>query len=239
MTIIILPTYNEAENIRKITCDIFKVFRNENINGSIIIVDDNSPDKTGQIANQLSKEFPGRIHVIHRPYKMGYGSANIQGFKKALDLGANYIFQMDADYSHNPHSIPAILGATKEADLIIGSRYIDKGGIKNWGFYRKITSRGGTFYAKNILDLKINDLTSGYRCYKRKVLETLNLNKIRSEGYSFQIETAYKIKQTGFKIKEIPIIFTNRRKGISKFSKKIFFEAFWIVWKLRLSNHQH
>lgn len=237
MTTIILPTYNEAENIRKIICDIFKVFQQNNINGNIIIVDDNSPDKTGDIAKRLNENFPKKIHVIQREQKLGLGSAYILGFKKALDLGADYIFEMDADYSHNPHSIPSLLEAVKDADLVIGSRYIPGGSTKNWEYYRKWISKCGTIYSKKILKININDLTSGFRCYKRKVLETLNLNNIQSDGYAFQIEMAYKTALAGFKIKEIPIIFSERCKGISKFSKKILFEAAWIVWKLRLSKN--
>lgn len=238
MTTIVLPTYNEAENIRKITCDILKIFQEQNINGNIIIIDDNSPDKTGEIAQRLAEKNHKQINIIQRPQKLGLGSAYIEGFKKALDLNSDYIFEMDADYSHNPHSIPSLLKATQQADLIIGSRYTTGGGTKNWELYRKLISQGGAFYANKILKLNIKDPTSGFRCYKRKILETLILDQIQSDGYSFQIEMAYKTKLAGFKIKEIPIIFTDRQKGISKFSKKIFFEAAWIVWKLKLTKHK-
>lgn len=238
MVSIILPTYNEVDNFKKIVREILTVFRDNNINGNIIIVDDNSPDGTGIMAQRLSENMPKTLYVINREKKMGLGSAYISGFKKALYLGADYIFEMDADFSHNPHSIPSFLQAMKEADLAIGSRYIQGGSTKNWELHRKLISKFGTIYAKKVLNLEINDLTSGFRCYKRQVLENLNLDEIQSDGYSFQIEMAYKTKQAGFKIKEIPIIFADRQKGISKFSRKIFWEAFTVVWKLRLSNRK-
>lgn len=238
MVSIILPTYNEVDNFKKIVREILTVFRDHNINGNIIIVDDNSPDGTGIMAQRLSENMRKTLYVINRERKMGLGSAYISGFKKALYLGADYIFEMDADFSHNPHSIPSFLQAMKDSDLAIGSRYIQGGSTKNWELYRKLISKFGTIYAKKVLNLEINDLTSGFRCYKRQVLENLNLDQIQSDGYSFQIEMAYKTKQAGFKIKEIPITFADRQKGISKFSKKIFYEAFTIVWKLRLSQRK-
>lgn len=236
MVSIILPTYNEVDNFKKIVREILTVFRDHNISGNIIIVDDNSPDGTGIMAQRLSENMRKTLYVINREQKMGLGSAYISGFKKALYLGADYIFEMDADFSHNPHSIPSFLQAMEEADLAIGSRYIKGGSTKNWELYRKLISRFGTLYAKKILNLNIEDLTSGFRCYKRQVLEKIKLDQIQSDGYSFQIEMAYKTAQAGFKIKEIPIIFADRQKGISKFSRKIFWEAFTIVWKLRLNK---
>ncbi len=238
MISIVLPTFNEVDNFKKIVREILTVFRDNNIDGNIIIVDDNSPDGTGIMAQRLSENLPKQLYVIDREAKMGLGSAYIAGFKKALFLGADYIFEMDADFSHNPHSIPSFLKAMQDSDLVIGSRYIDGGSTKNWELYRKLISRFGTLYAKTILRLEINDLTSGFRCYKRQVLEKINLDQIQSDGYSFQIEMAFKTKLAGFKIKEIPIVFADRKNGISKFSKKIFYEAFWIVWKLKLNSKQ-
>lgn len=233
MISVILPTYNERGNLEILVRKILKIFNQKNINGFIIIVDDNSPDGTGKIAQRLAYQFPQKIFVIHRSQKLGLGSAYIDGFKKALSLGADFIFEMDADLSHNPNDIPRFLETIKNYDLVLGSRYINGGGIKNWSLIRRLISKGGTFYARSVLGLPIYDLTSGFKCFRRKVLEKINLDQIKSNGYSFQIELTHLANQHGFKIKEIPIIFTERGNGVSKFSKKIIWEAFWIVWKLR------
>jgi dolichol-phosphate mannosyltransferase len=162
--------------------------------------------------------------------------AYVEGFKRALDSGTDYIFEMDADLSHDPDNIPQFIEAAKDNDLIIGSRYVADGKIKNWSRLRKLISRGGTLYAKKILNLPINDLTSGYKCFRSHLLKTMDLENISSDGYSFQIELTYKAYQKGYKVKEIPIIFKDRSQGESKFSKKIFWEAVWIVWKMRFQK---
>jgi dolichol-phosphate mannosyltransferase len=236
MISVILPTYNEKENLEKLTVEILNVFRRNKISGNIIIVDDASPDGTGVVAKNLSKRFSGQVFFISRPKKMGLGSAYILGFKKALLLGSDFIFEMDADFSHSANDIPRFLQEAKNYDLVLGSRYIKGGKIKNWNIVRRLVSRGGTLYAKAILGLKICDLTSGFKCFRRKVLEKINLGDIKSDGYSFQIELTYKAAKLGFKIKEIPITFSERKNGISKFSKKIFWEAVFMVWKLRFDK---
>lgn len=236
MVSIILPTYNERDNLEILVKKILKVLNKESLSGNIIIIDDNSPDGTGKIAQKLSLTHPNQVFYIKRGQKQGLGSAYLVGFKKALELGAKYIFEMDADLSHSPRDIPRFLKAMKDYDLAIGSRYIPQGKIENWNINRKLISRGGTIYAKTILGLPINDLTSGFKCFRREVLEKIDLNNIQSDGYAFQIELTYKAAQRGFKIKEIPITFYERKAGISKFSKKIFFEAISVVWKLRLKK---
>jgi len=233
---IILPTYNEKKNLTKLIPEILAVFKDHRINGQLIVVDDNSPDGTGQLATELAQKFPEQIQVIKRPRKLGLGSAYLTGFKKALSLGAEYIMEMDADLSHSPADIPKFLQAAQANDLVLGSRYIKDGQIKNWSALRKLISKGGALYAKIILGLSINDLTSGFKCFRAAVLKKLNLDNIRSDGYSFQIELTYKTHQAGFKIKEIPITFTDRQVGQSKFSANIFWEAIVVVWKLRLEK---
>lgn len=238
MLSIILPTYNEKYNIEKLVKAIFSVFSQNNIIGNIIIVDDNSPDGTGIIAENLATQFPEKVLYLSRPKKMGLGSAYILGFKKALELGADYIFEMDADFSHLPSDIPKFLNNVKNNDLILGSRYIKGGNIENWNIKRKLISRGGTLYAQTVLGIPINDLTSGFKCFKRTILENIDLDNIQSDGYSFQIELTYKAINSGYKIKEIPITFSERKSGTSKFSKNIFWEAVFLVWKLRFNKRK-
>jgi dolichol-phosphate mannosyltransferase len=236
MISIILPTYNERDNLEILVKKILKFFNRENIKGNIIIIDDNSPDGTGKVAKKLSTIYSSQILYISRPNKQGLGSAYILGFKKALELGSKYILEMDADLSHSPEDLPKFLKEIKKYDLVIGSRYITDGKIINWSLNRKLISRGGTLYAKTILRLPIKDLTSGFKCFKGDVLKKITLDNIQSDGYSFQIELTYKIAKLGFNIKEIPITFHERKAGISKFSKKIFWEAAWMVWKLKLEK---
>lgn len=236
MISIILPTYNERNNLKILVKKILKVLNRQEIKGNIIIIDDNSPDGTGKVAQKLTITHSNQVFYLKRSHKQGLGSAYILGFKKALALGAKYIFEMDADLSHSPEEIPRFLQAIKSYDLVIGSRYIPQGKIKNWNINRKLISRGGTIYAKTILGMAIKDLTSGFKCFRREVLKKIDLNNIQSDGYAFQIELTYKAAQKGFKIKEIPITFYERNSGISKFSKKIFFEAMSVVWKLRLEK---
>lgn len=225
---VVIPTYNEYENIGLIIPAILKQPRFR-----VLVVDDSSPDGTGQVVLDMAKEDP-RVGLLTRPGKLGLGTAYIEGFRRALMEGANYIFEMDADFSHNPAYLPTLLQLAETTyDLVLGSRYVAGGGTSDWGLVRKFISRGGNLYASTILGISIADSTGGFRCYRRKVLETLNLAVVRSNGYSFQIEMVYRTLQAGFQVGETPIIFPDRRVGKSKMSRKIVFEALITVWKLR------
>ncbi len=229
-SLIILPTYNERENLRAMVCRIHEVFPETHI----LVVDDGSPDGTGEVADDLSAEDE-RIQCIHRPCKMGLGTAYIEGFRRGLDEGYDLLWEMDTDFSHDPRYLPDMLNAIRDgADLAIGSRYVPGGGTENWGLGRKVLSRGGGVYARLVLSVRVQDLTSGFRCYRRKVLETIDLDSVRSEGYSFQIEMAFKTCRAGFRVEEVPIVFVDRRVGESKMSGSIVWEAVWRVWRLRL-----
>lgn len=231
--VIILPTYNERENLAGIVQDIFSVGIRDL---RIIIVDDNSPDGTGQIANELAANN-SNIEVIHRSKKEGLGRAYVTGFKKALAEADNqYIFEMDADFSHQPKYLPDFLEKAGEADLVLGSRNIAGGGVENWGMLRRFISWLANITIRIILGVPIKDLTGGYKCWQRHVLEQLDLDQVESSGYNFQIEMTYKAYKKGFKIVETPIVFIERRAGQSKFSLGIIFESFWRVLKLRFSK---
>lgn len=228
--LVIIPTYNEKENIRNITKAVF-----EKIDTHILIVDDNSPDGTGKIADELSENvYNGKLFVLHRERKEGLGKAYIAGFKWALARNYQYIFEMDADFSHNPDYLPQFLEKIKEYDLVIGSRYVKGGGVQNWPFFRMLISKGGSLYSRTILGIPIKDLTGGYKCFRRIVLESIDLDNLLLSGFGFQIEMNYRAYKKGFRIYELPIIFTDRILGKSKMSQKIFFEALLMVIKLRL-----
>ena len=232
--LILIPTYNEKDNVNEIVNLIYENLKNLWEITSILFIDDNSPDGTVVEIINISKRFEnGKINLIKRPGKLGLGSAYIEGFKWGIKNNFNYILQMDADLSHNPFYINEIFKECKNFDFIIGSRYVIGGGVKNWGIFRKLLSRGGSLYSKIILGCPINDLTGGFNLWKRNVLENLNLDKIISNGYSFQIEMKYRAYKKGFSFKEVPIIFDDRTKGKSKMSRKIFLEAVINVWKLR------
>ncbi len=227
-TLIIIPTYNEIENIEKLISAI-----REKVPGvSILVVDDNSPDGTGNLVKKLTADN-SRIHLLSRVSKLGLGTAYIAGFKYALERDFEYIFEMDADFSHDPCYLPDFLDAIRGADLILGSRYVPGGGVENWPFYRKIISMGGSVYSRVLLSVPYRDLTGGFKCFKRSTLEAIALEEIHSEGYSFQIEMTYRVHKKGLKIKEIPIVFKDRLGGKSKMSWKIFFEAIIRVWHIR------
>ena len=229
---IIIPTYNEKNNIIQVLEKIFEL----NIEGlNVLVVDDNSPDGTGEIVDKL-KQSNLKLAVLHRKEKAGLGRAYIAGFKEVLPRGADYIFEMDADLSHDPKYIPEFLKAIKEYDLVLGSRYIKAGGVSNWNLSRRLISRFGNIYARFILGLPYRDLTGGFKCYQRRVLEKIDLDNLNSVGYNFQIETTYQAHQAGFKIAEIPIIFTERAEGKSKFNGKIIFESFYKVLILRFKK---
>ncbi|MFX0137940.1 MAG: polyprenol monophosphomannose synthase [Candidatus Hodarchaeota archaeon] len=226
---IIIPTYNEAENIEPLVNKIFVLQPKFNI----IIVDDNSPDGTGDIADNLSRK-DNRIETIHRPRKAGLGTAYMEGFKQALAKGADYIFEMDADFSHDPNSLQSFVEAIKDADLVIGSRYVNGVRVIGWRFRRLFISKMANIFISHLMvNPEIYDYTAGYRCYRRKVIESIDLNNIYSDGYAFQIEMTYRTFQKGFKIIEIPIIFRERESGISKISRNVAWEAFWLTLKLR------
>jgi dolichol-phosphate mannosyltransferase len=231
-TIIVIPTYNEKNNLAKLAEQIFSLGIG---NLSLIIVDDNSPDGTGAIADSLAASRP-EIAVIHRPGKGGLGSAYVAGFKAALSFGADFIMEMDADLSHDFRYIPIFLSEMKNAGLVLGSRYIAGGGVKNWGLIRRLVSSLGNIYARLVLGVSIRDLTGGFKCYRREVLEKINLGGLDSQGYVFQIETTYAAFKKGLVIKEIPIVFTERESGRSKFNFKIFFEALFRVFLLRFKK---
>ncbi len=228
-TMIIMPTYNEKETLEKTISEI----QNLGIKFYITIVDDNSPDGTGEIAKRLSEEYP-EIHYIHREKKEGLGTAYITGFKYALAQNADYIIEMDADGSHHPKYLPVMLEKMQEADLVLGSRYLRGVRVDNWSFRRLLFSKMANLYVQFIAPLPIEDSTSGLRCFKREVLEAINLDKVHSDGYSFQIELTARTYRKGFKIVEIPITFYERSGGYSKMSNKIVVEAFWLVIKIRL-----
>ena len=229
---IVIPTYNEKANLEKLLSQIFSLA----IDGvNVLIVDDNSPDGTGELAKKLRRVY-SNLSVLSRAEKQGLGLAYVAGFKIALASGADYIFEMDADLSHQPSYLPEFLKAINNADLILGSRYLKGGGVSNWGILRRLISRFGNIYARFVLDLPYNDLTGGFKCFRRLVLEKINLDQLSSVGYNFQIEITYLAHQAGFRIKEIPIIFVERASGQSKFNFKIIFESFWKVLILRLKK---
>ncbi|MGQ9630793.1 MAG: polyprenol monophosphomannose synthase [bacterium] len=231
--LVIIPTYNERENIETVVSKVLEAVDSVHV----LIVDDNSPDGTGEIADELSRR-DSRVHVMRRPGKLGLGTAYIEGFKYALANGYEYIFEMDADLSHDPSYLPLFLEKIEGCDLVLGSRYISGGGVRNWGPIRRIVSRGGSLYSRIILGLPFRDLTGGFKCFRREVLQRINLDAVRSNGYSFQIEMTYRAYKEGFRIEEIPIIFVDRRAGRSKMSRKIFWEAVIMVWKLRLGLYR-
>jgi len=228
--LIIIPTYNELQNLPALTEAVLDVLPHAHV----LFIDDNSPDGTGQLADRLSTNDV-RIQVIHRPAKLGLGTAYLAGFRYGLARDYDFFVEMDADFSHDPKNLPRMLEHAKSgADLVVGSRYVQEGGTENWGVGRKVLSRGGSLYARTILGVSVRDLTSGFKCFRRRVLEALDLNGIHSEGYSFQIEMTYRVIKKGFHVEEMPIVFVDRRVGQSKMSKTIFLEAIWMVWRLRL-----
>ena len=230
--LIIIPTYNERENLKSLCDQVLTALPS----ADLLIVDDNSPDGTGQLADQMAAENP-RINVLHRSGKLGLGTAYIAGFHYALSKGYQFVFEMDADFSHDPVYLPALLGAAKDgAGVVIGSRRVPGGGTENWGLSRQLISAGGSLYARTILGLDVRDLTSGFKCFRREVLAAIDLDAVRSNGYSFQIEMTYRAVRKGFSVTEVPIIFIDRRAGQSKMSSKIFAEAMGMVWRLRFAS---
>lgn len=229
-SIIVIPTYNEADNIEKLIDKIlFQGLRNLDI----LVVDDNSPDGTADIVKKIS-ELESNIYLLERPEKAGLGTAYVAGFRYAIEKKYDFIFEMDADFSHDPDEIPNFLEAMKKCDLVIGSRYKTGVNVINWPLTRLVLSVGANKYTQIITGLPVKDCTGGFKCFRREVLEAIDLEKVGSDGYSFQIEMNFKAWKKGFKICEIPIIFTDREVGSSKMSKRIIREAIWMVWKLKL-----
>ncbi|MEA3431740.1 MAG: polyprenol monophosphomannose synthase [candidate division WOR-3 bacterium] len=228
-TLVIVPTYNEMENISSVLSRVLSI--KDDID--ILVIDDNSADGTGKYVRELSRK-ERRVKLHTRPAKLGLGTAYIEGFRYAVREEYDYIFEMDADLSHNPDDIPRFLERIKNVDLVIGSRYSDGVSVVNWPISRLLLSYFANMYARIVTGVPIKDMTSGYKCYRRKVVEMLLKEKIVSDGYSFQIETVFWAYRNNFKVKELPIIFTDRVEGSSKMSKRIVWEAFWVVWRLRL-----
>ena len=227
--LICLPTYNERENVESMVRALGGLGLAEL---EVLVIDDASPDGTGEIADRLAAELPW-VHVLHRERKEGLGPAYLAGFRRALELGADLVFEMDCDFSHDPADVPRLAQAAESADLVLGSRYVRGGGTRNWGLVRRFISRAGSLYAQALLQLGIRDLTGGFKCYRSTVLETIDLGAISSLGYAFQIETTYRTLRAGFRVVEVPITFADREVGGSKMSKAIVLEAIWKVPVLR------
>ena len=223
-----LPTYNERENLEPMVRALVER------GVGVLVIDDSSPDGTGEIADRLAAELEA-VEVLHRPRKEGLGPAYIAGFKHALADGADRIMEMDCDFSHDPDDVPRLIAATEGADLVLGSRYVPGGGVGNWGLARRVISRGGSLYAQILLQTRARDLTGGFKCYRREVLERIDLDAIHSKGYAFQIETTYRTLRAGFRVVEVPIVFVDREVGGSKMSRAIVLEAVWKVPLLRLA----
>ncbi len=229
-SLVIIPTYNEVENLGLLASMVFT-------NGpfDVLVVDDNSPDGTGAVADKLARRSRGRLAVLHRPSKLGLGTAYTNGFRYALHAGYDRIFQMDADFSHDPAVLPKLHKALDEVEVVLGSRYVSGGGTRNWSPWRQALSQAGSLYASLILGLPYHDLTGGFKGFRREALQSLDLDAIRSNGYAFQIEVTYRLHRQGFHIVEIPIIFEERRVGQSKMSMRIVMEALLVAWELRFS----
>lgn len=227
--LVIVPTYNERENVTKLVDAV--LYQDPRID--VLIIDDGSPDGTGQLADEIAA-IDARVHVIHRPNKMGLGTAYVTGFKWALQHSYAFVFEMDADFSHDPAHLPQFLSSIQEADLVLGSRYRDgRVTVVNWPVGRLLLSYFANVYARVVTGLQLYDATGGFKCFRRSVLESINLDDVRSNGYAFQIEMSFRAWRRGFRIVEIPIVFVDRTEGVSKMSKKIVREAIWMVWRLR------
>jgi dolichol-phosphate mannosyltransferase len=232
---VVVPTYNERENIEPLVRAVRSALDGMGREYTILIVDDSSPDGTGELADRISASDP-HVKVLHRPRKEGLGRAYKAGFGQALAGGAGLVVEMDADFSHDPSYLPAIVAAASDADLVLGSRYVPGGGVRNWGRVRRIVSRGGCWYARNVLGVPVRDLTGGFKCFRRETLEAIGLDSVRSEGYAFQVELTYRAIEAGLRVVELPIVFADRRVGESKMSRRILLEAAWMVPRLRLTR---
>ncbi len=228
-TIIVIPTYNERDNLP----DLLSRLEGTDLGLHALVVDDSSPDGTGELAEEMAASRPW-LQVLHRPGKAGLGTAYLEGFQYALKRGYEAVGEMDADLSHDPGYLPAMLNALEGADLVLGSRYAPGGGTRNWGLLRRIISRGGSLYSQMALGVGVRDLTGGFKLFRRRVLENLDLDRVRSNGYSFQVEMTYRALQHGFQVVEVPIVFVDRRVGKSKLSRQVVLEAMLMVPRLRL-----
>jgi dolichol-phosphate mannosyltransferase len=230
---LVLPTYNEVENIDPFVRAVLPRLAAASPDHHLLIVDDNSPDGTGSVADKLAAEFDA-VEVFHRPAKQGLGRAYLAGFRRVLDSGAELILEMDADFSHDPADVPRLIEAAGDADLVLGSRYVRGGGVSDWGLLRRALSRGGCWYAQHILGVGVKDLTGGFKCFNRRVLKGIQLDHVHADGYGFQIELTYCALKAGFSVVEVPITFRERQVGTSKMSPRIALEAVWKVPALRL-----
>ena len=229
--VICLPTYNEHENLEPMLRALGAVLGPDD---RVLVIDDNSPDGTGELADRLAAELGG-VEVLHRPHKEGLGPAYLAGFRRALELGAELVVEIDCDFSHDPADVPRLVEAAWDADLVLGSRYVPGGSVEDWGAVRRAISAGGSIYARLLLGVPIRDLTGGFKCFRRAVLETIDLDAIHSRGYAFQIELTYRALRRGFRVREVPIRFVDREVGGSKMSRSIVLEAIWKVPLLRLA----
>ena len=230
-TFVCLPTYNERENLEPMLRALVEVLGPDD---RVLVIDDNSPDGTGELADRLAAELDA-VEVLHRPRKEGLGPAYLAGFRRALETDAELIVEMDCDFSHDPQDVPRLVAAAADADLVLGSRYVAGGGVENWGAIRRAISWGGSLYARLVLGIPVRDLTGGFKCFRRAVLEAIPLGEVHSRGYAFQIELTYRASRLGFRVVEIPIRFLDRVVGGSKMSRAIVFEAIWKVPLLRLA----
>lgn len=226
--LVCLPTYNERQNLASLVEEVLDAAPVD-----ILVIDDNSADGTGRVADMLVKKNPGRVFALHRGKKLGLGTAYVDGFRWGLERGYRLLFEMDADFSHQPRYLPELLRAAETHDLVLGSRYVDGGGTENWGLVRQALSRGGSAYTRSILHLPVKDPTTGFKCFRREVLDAIDLSTVKSTGYAFQIELTWRAWKLGFRIKEIPIVFYERENGRSKMSGDIVREAVTAVWKMR------
>jgi len=229
--LVCIPTYNERDNLEGIVQAVLAA----DARTEVLVVDDNSPDRTGDLADALAAREP-RVHVLHRAAKQGLGRAYLAAFAWALERPYAFVLEMDADFSHPPRYLPALLDrAEAGTDLVLGSRYVEGGGTVNWGWLRRLISKGGSLYARTVLGLSVRDLTGGFKCFRRQVLESIDLADVHSTGYAFQIELTYRAVRNGFRVEELPIVFEDRRVGQSKMSRRIVVEALMMVWKLRFT----
>ncbi len=229
---ICLPTYNEAENLERMVRALAEQRDAHDLDLTVLVIDDNSPDGTGDIADRLASELSW-VRTLHRTEKTGLGRAYLAGFATALDGGADLVMEMDCDFSHDPADVVRLVRASEDADLVIGSRNVAGGGVQGWPWYRNVISKGGSFYARTILRLKVRDMTAGFTLFRRRVLESLDLDGIEASGYMFQIELKYRTVNAGFRVAEVPVTFVDREFGESKMSTSIVLEAIWRVWRLK------
>ncbi len=229
--VVCLPTYNERENLEAMVRALGEVL--DTGRDAVLVIDDGSPDGTGEIADRLAAELPW-VSVLHRETKEGIGPAYVSGFRQALGDGAELLLEMDCDFSHDPADVPRLIEAAGDADLVLGSRYVQGGGTRNWGLVRRFVSRGGCLYAQVLLGVRVRDLTGGFKCFRRETLEAIDLDAVAARGYGFQIETTYRALRKGLRVRELPITFVERREGDSKMTGSIVLEAVWRVPLLRL-----